>query len=178
MDSHHWLKVVELFPLNFSGFFFFSLEVWIRALFAGPSEPRAAVILAPTNLAISSGMSMVASCAPIGSLVSGGGLPAGRFCTYRSSSSSLGGGEREGDTAGCPGLGGEPPPLPPVLPVAGSGGSSGSGVGLDGGIAERLSLIRKKNLRLDTQAASRCTRHSGRSGRTLSVHIPLTTQNA
>ena len=34
-------------------------------------------------------------------------------------------------------------------------------------------FIRKKNLRPDARAASRCTRRSGRSGRTLAGHIPL-----
>jgi len=33
--------------------------------------------------------------------------------------------------------------------------------------------IRKKNLHPDAQAASGCTRRSGRSGRTLAEHIPL-----
>ena len=40
------------------------------------------------------------------------------------------------------------------------------------------SCIRKKNLRSDAQAASRGTRCSSCSGRTLSAHILLPTQNA
>jgi len=52
----------------------------------------------------------------------------------------LGGSEGEGDMASCSGLGGEPPPLPPVPQTAGSGGSGGFGGGLEGGIADRLSL--------------------------------------
>jgi len=125
-----------------SGCSIFSLEVWIRASFAGRSRPHAAAIPAPTNLVISSGMSMVASWASIGSLASAGGLPVGRFHWYRSSSLSslLGGGEGEGDTTLRLGLGGEPPPLPPVPLAAGSGGSGGSGGGLEGGTTDRLCL--------------------------------------
>jgi len=81
----------------------------------------------------------VASCVPVGSLAPGRGLPAGRFCTYRSSSSPLDGGKGEGDLDGYPGLGGDPPPCPPLPPAAGHGGSSGSG-GLDGGSAGHLYL--------------------------------------
>jgi len=68
-----------------------------------------------------------------------GGFPVGRFCTYRSSSSPLGGGEGESDLDGRPGLGGDPPPLPPLSPAAGHGRSGGSGE-LDGGSAGRLCL--------------------------------------
>jgi len=85
-------------------------------------------------------VSIVASCALVGSLDSGRGLSAGRFCTYKPSSSSLGGGEDAGDSASCLGFGGEPPPLPPLLPAADNGGSGGSRGGLEGGIADRLSL--------------------------------------
>jgi len=80
---------------------------------------------------------MVASWVLVGSLVPGGGLPAGMFCTYRSSSPSLEGGK--GDPTGGPGHGGDPPRLPPAPPTAGSGGSGGSS-GLDGGTAARLCL--------------------------------------
>jgi len=129
-----------LFLSNIAGFSIFNLEVRIHTLSAGCPRACAATIPAPTNLAITSGVSIVASCAPIGSLALGGGLSVGRFCTYKLSSLSLGSGEGEGDMAGCPGLGREPPPLPPTPPVAGSGGSSGSGGGLKGGIADRLCL--------------------------------------
>jgi len=84
---------------------------------------------------------MVATYARVGSLVSGGGLPAGRFCTYRSSSSLLGGGEGEGKgepTARWGPCGGPVPP-PPVAPTAGNSERGGSG-GLDSGIAGRLCL--------------------------------------
>jgi len=81
---------------------------------------------------------MVASCGSVGSIVPGGGLPVGRFCTYKSSSPSLGGGECEGDPPRCTGLGGDPFPLPPAPPTAGIGGSGG---GLDGGTAARLILL-------------------------------------
>ena len=120
-DSHHWLKAVGLFLSNLSGFSIFSLEVWIRASVAGRSVPLAAVIPPPTNLAISSGVSMVASWASVGSLVPGESLPIGRFHSYRSLSplsSSLGGGGGEGDTAGLFSLLGGPLPSPPVPPVA------------------------------------------------------------
>jgi len=83
---------------------------------------------------------MVASCVLVGSLASDRGLPTGRFCIYRSSLSSLGGGEGERGGAGHPGLGGEPPPLPPAPPAAGSSGSGGSDGRLEGGIADHLNL--------------------------------------
>jgi len=141
-DFHHWLKVDELFPSNFSGFSIFSLEVFIWFLGClGLSGTLAAAIPAPTSLAISSGMSMVATCAHVGSLVPGGGLPGGRFCTYRSSSSPLGGGEGEGEgepTARWGPCGGPIPP-PPVAPTVGNSERGGSG-GLDGGMAGRLCL--------------------------------------
>jgi len=130
-----------LFRSNFAGFSIFKLEVRIRTSSTGRPGACAAAILAPTNLAISSGVSIVASCAPVGSLAPGGDLPVGRFCTYKSLSLLLGSGEGEGNMACCPGLGGEPPPLPPAPPAAGSGGSSGSGGGLEGGIADHLSLL-------------------------------------
>jgi len=140
-DSHHWLKADRLFPSNFPGFSIFSLEVGIWGSFTGGS--RTAAIPAPTSLAISSRVSMVASCALMGSLVFGGGLRAGRFWVFRSSSYVLGSGEGEGDPAGRLGPGGIPPPLPPVPPVAGHGGSSVSG-GLDGGSAGRLCLHKRR----------------------------------
>ena len=112
-----------------------------HASFPARSGAWAAAIPAPTSLAISSGVSIVASCALVGSLVCGGGLPAGEPGRYKwSSLSLLGGGEGEGDAAGLLDLGGEPPPLPPVPPTVGSGGSGGSG-GLDAGIAGRRSLL-------------------------------------
>ena len=75
----------------------------------------AAAIPAPTSWAISPGVSMVASRFWVGSLAPGGGLPVGRFRSYRSLSSSLGGGEGEGGAPLCGGLGGGPPlPAPPV----------------------------------------------------------------
>jgi len=138
-DSHHWLKVDELFRSNFLGFSIFSLKAFIWALFAGLSGARAATIPAPTSLAISSSVSIVASYALVGSPAPVGGLPAERFCMYRSSSSPLGGVKGEGDLDGCPGLAGDPLPLPPLPPAAGHSGSSGSGV-LDGGSAGRLCL--------------------------------------
>jgi len=82
---------------------------------------------------------MVASCILVGSPEFDGGLPVGKFCTYRSSS-LLDRGKGKGDAAGRLGLGGEPLPLPPVPPAVGSGGSGGSG-GLDAGIAGRHSLL-------------------------------------
>jgi len=105
------------------------------------SGPRVTAIPAPTNLAISSGVSMVATCARVGSLVPGGGLPVGRFWAYRSSSPSLGGGEGEGEgePIGCWGLCGGLVPPPPVAPAALTSGRGGSG-GLDGGIAGNLCL--------------------------------------
>jgi len=118
-DSHHWLKVVEFFPSNFAGFSIFNLEVVILASFAGCFRVHAAVIPAPTSLAVSAGVSMVANCPSVGRFVSGGGFPVGRFRSYRSSSSvssPLGGGEGDGDTAGLHGLQGGPPP-PPVPPA-------------------------------------------------------------
>jgi len=84
---------------------------------------------------------MVATCVCVGSLVPGGGLPAGRFCTYRSSLSLLGGGKGEGEgelTARWGPCGGPVPP-PPVAPTAGNRERGGSG-GLDGGMADRLCL--------------------------------------
>jgi len=136
-DSHHWLKVVMLFPSNFGGFSIFNLKVRIRTSLAGRPGACVATIPAPTNLTISSGVSIVASCAPVGSLAPGGGLPVGRFCTYRSSSLSLGGGEGEGELTGRFGTCGGPPPLPPA-PLSVSG--SGSGGGLEGGMACGRSL--------------------------------------
>jgi len=136
-DSHHWLKVVELFPSNFLGFSIFSLEVCTQATFAGCSTCCATAIPAPTSLAISPGVSMVASCGSVGSVVPGGGLPVGRFSTYKSSSPSLGGGKGEGDPPRCPDLGGDPFPLPPMPSTASIGGSGG---GLDGGTAAHLVL--------------------------------------
>ena len=110
---------------------------------SGLSRPRAAAIPALTSLAISSGVSIVATCTHVGSLVPGGGLPTGRFCTYRSSSSQLGGGEGEGEgegePTGCWGPCGGPVPPPPVVPTAGNGGRGGSGWP-DGGMAGRLYL--------------------------------------
>ena len=140
-NSHHWLKADELFLSNFPGFSIFSLEVFIRfAGCSGLSATRATAISAPTSLAISSGVSIVATCARIGSLVPGGGLPAGRFGTYRASSSPLGGGEGEGEGEGeltdCWGPSGGPVPPPPVVPTAGNSGRGSSG-GLDGGLAGR-----------------------------------------
>jgi len=137
----NWLKADELFLSNFSGFSIFSLEVF--TWFAGCSALSgtcAAAIPAPTSLAISSGVSIVATCAHVGSLVPGGGLPVARVCTYRSSSSPLGGGEGEGEAEGEPasrsGPCGGPVPPPPVVPTAGNSGSGG----LDGGMAGRLCL--------------------------------------
>ena len=146
-DSHHWLKVDELFPSNFLGLSIFSLGVFIRlAGCSGLSGTRAAAIPAPTSLTISSGVSMVVTCACVGSLVPGGGLPTGRFCAYKSLSLSLSllgsgedEGEGEGEPTGCWGPRGGPIPPPPVVPTAGSSGRSGSG-GLDGGMADRLRL--------------------------------------
>jgi len=108
---------------------------------SGLSGPRAAAIPVPTNLAISSGVSLVATCAQVGSLVPGGGLPVGRFWAYRSSSPSLGGGDGdgEGELIGCWDLCGGLVPPPPVVPAVVTSGRSGSG-GLDGGIAGRLCL--------------------------------------
>jgi len=115
--------------------------VRIRASFSACSGARVAAIPVPTSLAISSGVSIVASCALVGSSVSGGGFPAGGPGRYwLSSLSSLGGGEGDGDAAGLLDLGGEPPHLPPVPPAVGSGGSGGSGR-LDTGIAGRRSLL-------------------------------------
>jgi len=85
-DSHHCLKVVILFPSNFVGFSIFNLEVRIHTSSASLHGACTAAIPTPTNLAISSGMSIVASCAPVGSLAPGGDLPVGRFCTFKSSS--------------------------------------------------------------------------------------------
>jgi len=113
--------------------------VVIQASFAGLSGACAAEIPAPTSLAFSSGVSIVAICVLYGSLVPGGGLPVGRFSTYRSSSSPLASGEGKRDLDGCPGLGGILPPLPPMPPAASYGGSSRSG-GHDGGSAGRLCL--------------------------------------
>ena len=89
---------------------------------------------------------MVANCALIGSLVSHGGLPIGRFHSYRSSSSSLllsswDGGEEEGSTAGHLGLCGGPPP---ELLAVGSGGESGSEGRLEGGTAGHRGLRVKR----------------------------------
>jgi len=111
--------VVEFFPSNFSGFSNFNLEVVILASFTGCFRVYAAVIPAPTNLAVSAGVSMVANCPSIGSFVSGGGFPVGRFCSYRSSSSvssPLGRCEGDRDTAGLCSLRGGP--LPPPVPPA------------------------------------------------------------
>jgi len=117
-DSHHWLKVVELFPSNFFRFFIFNLEVVVLASFMDHSGTRVAMIPAPTSLTISVGVSIVANCPFVGSFVLGGSLPVGRFHSYRSSSSvssSLGGGKGDGDTAGLHALlGGPPPPAPPA----------------------------------------------------------------
>jgi len=86
---------------------------------------------------------IVATCARVGSLVPDWSLPAGRFCTYRSSSSQLGGGEGEGEgegePTGCWGPCGGPVLPPPVVPTAGDSGRSGSG-GLDGGMVGRHCL--------------------------------------
>jgi len=131
--------VDELFPSNFSGFSIFSLEVLIRASFAGHSGARAAAIPAPTSLAISSGVSIVANWALVGSPVPDGGLPAVRFCMYRLSSSLPRDGMGKGDLDSRSDLGGVPPPLSPLPPAAGHGGSSGSD-GLVGGSAGRLCL--------------------------------------
>ena len=138
-DSHHWLKADELFPSNFSEFSIFSLEAFIRFPFAGCSGARAAAIPAPTSLAISSGVSIVATSPLVGSLVPGGSLHGGRFCTYIPLSSSLDNGEGEGDFDGRPGLGGVLAPLPPQPVAVGHGGSGGSS-GLDGRSAGRLCL--------------------------------------
>jgi len=84
---------------------------------------------------------MVATCVHVGSLVPGGGLHAGRFCTYKSLWSPLGSGEGEGEgePTDCWGPCGGPIPPPPVVPTAGNSGRGGSG-GLDGGMAGRLCL--------------------------------------
>jgi len=74
---------------------------------------------------------MVASWSWVGSLAPGGGLPVGRFRSYRSSSSSLGGGEGEGGAPLCGGLGGGPPfPAPPAPWGLCSGLVAGTAVGL------------------------------------------------
>ena len=131
----------KLFPSNFSGFSIFNLEVSILGPFTGGSACPAAPIPAPTSLAISSGVNMVASCVLMGSAVPGGCLPVGRFCMNRSSSFSLGGGkgEGEGEPTGWLGPGGGPVLPPPAFLTAGNGGSGGSG-GLDGGMVGRLCL--------------------------------------
>ena len=77
-DSHHWLKTVGFFPSNFAGFSIFSLVV-LTCSSVGHAGRRAAAIPAPTNRAISSSVSMVASRSWVGSSVLGGGLPIGRF---------------------------------------------------------------------------------------------------
>ena len=138
-DSHHWLKADQLLPSNFLGFSIISLDAFIRASFAGHSGACAAAIPTPTSFAISSSISIVAICALVGSLVPDGGIPMGRFCTYKSLSSLLGGGEGKGDLGGRPGLGGVLPPLPPPPPAIGHGGSGGSG-GLDSRSAGCLCL--------------------------------------
>jgi len=138
-ESHHWLKADELFPSNFSVFSIFCLEPFIRPSFAGRSGARAAAIPAPTSLAISSGVVLVAIGVLVGSLVPGWGLPVGRFCMYKSSSSPLGSGEGKGDLDGCPGPGGILPPLPPPPLAIGHSGSGGSSR-LDGGSVARLCL--------------------------------------
>lgn len=138
-DSHHWLTAVMLLPSNFAGFSIFSLEVRICASSTGRPGACAAVIPAPTYLAISSGVSIVASCAPISSLAPCGGLSIGRFCTYKSPSLLLGGGEGKGKgepTSHLDPCGG-PLPLAPAPPSVGGGGSGG---GLEGGMACHRSL--------------------------------------
>jgi len=86
-----------------------------RSFLASCPTACAATIPAPTTWAISPCVSMVASWPSVGSLVPGEGLSVGRFCSYRSLSSSLGGGEGEGDVPLCGGLGrGRPLPAPPV----------------------------------------------------------------
>jgi len=72
-NSHHWLKTVGFFLSNFAGFSIFSLEV-LTCGSAGHAGIRAAAIPAPTNRAISSGVSMVASRSWVGSSVFSGGL--------------------------------------------------------------------------------------------------------
>ena len=86
-----------------------------RAPLSGCSMACAAAIPAPTSWAISPGVSMVTSRSWVGSLAPGGGLPVGKFRSYRSLSPSIGGCEGEGGVTLCGGLGGGPPlPAPPV----------------------------------------------------------------
>ena len=142
-DSHHWLKVDELFPSNFSGFSILSLEVCTWAPLSGCSTAYAAAIPAPTSCAISPGMSMIASQSWVGSLAPGRGLPVGRFHSYRLLSSSLGGGEDEDGAPLCRGLGRGPAlPAPPVP----WGLCSGFVAGTAGGLCHRCWVPPSKGL--------------------------------
>ena len=130
-DSHHWLKVDELFPSNFSGFSILSLEVCTRVPLSGCPAACAAAIPAPTSWAISPGVSIVASRSCVGSLAPGRGLPVGRFRSYRSLSSSLGEGDGEGGALPCGGLDGGPPLPAPPIPWGPYGGlAAGTALGL------------------------------------------------
>ena len=93
-----------------------SLEVCTWAPLSGYSMACAATIPAATSWAIFPGVSMVASQSWVGSLAPGGGLPVGRFRSYRLLSSLLGGGKGEGGAPLCGGLGGGPPLSAPPVP--------------------------------------------------------------
>jgi len=122
-ESHYLLKAVGLFLSNFAGFSIFNLDVCIWASLAGCPTACTAAIPAPTSWAISPGVSIVASWSWIGSLVPGGGLPVGRFLSYRSLLFSLGGVEGKGDTALRGGLGRDPPLPDPAVSRSLCGGA-------------------------------------------------------
>jgi len=74
------IEAVGFFPSNFAGFSIFNLEVLGRGSACGAGN-CAATIPAPTNQAISSGVSMVAGRSRVGSSAPGGALPIGRYCS-------------------------------------------------------------------------------------------------
>jgi len=103
----------------------------------------ATAIPVSTCWAISPSVSMVASWPWVGSLVPSGVLPVGRFRSYRSLSSSLGGGAGEGSAPLRRGLGGGPPlPAPPVS----WGLCGGSVAGIAGGLCRRCWVPPSKGL--------------------------------